>query len=117
MNTQQSDSSEARLCDLFPGIERLTLFVAFEEADSGSDPNYQQLIFTEDSIAAFQLDCSRQECRHGGFDYEPFIRRLVDSQEQQLRGEIACQGTLGSLNGSACCALKSDFRIIAQYQR
>ncbi len=103
-----------KLYDLYPDIERLTLFVAFEEAEAESEPNYQQIIFTENSTAAFRLECSREECVAGGFDYEPFITELIRSGAQQAHGKIACQGSLGSGEESLCCALESEYRIIIQ---
>lgn len=102
------------LCDLYPDIERLTLFVSFEEADAEAEPNYQQIIFTEDSAAAFRLECSREECVDGGFDYKPFIDELIRNGEQMGQGKIACQGSLGSGKEGLCCALQSEYRIIIQ---
>lgn len=72
-----------KLHDLYPDIERLMLFVAFEEADAEAEPNYQQIILTGNSAAAFRLDCSRAECVDGGFDYAPFIDALARSGEQR----------------------------------
>lgn len=108
------DTGYTKLSDLYPDIERLTLFVAFEEAEDGAEPNYQQIIFTGHSVADFRLDCSREECVDGGFDYEPFIDELVRSQEQRAQGKILCQGSLGRGEESSCCALKSEYRLIVQ---
>jgi len=107
-------SGHPKLSELYPDIERLTLFVAFEEADAEAEPNYQQIIFTGDSAAAFRLDCSREECVTGGFDYEPFIDELIRSGEQRAQGKISCQGSLGSGEAGLCCALQSEYRIIIQ---
>jgi len=109
-----SETGPLRLSDLYPDIERLTLFVAFEEADAEAEPNYQQIIFTGDSTAAFRLDCSRDDCVAGGFDYEPFIDELIRSGEQMAHGKIACQGSLGNGAESRCCALQSEYRIMIQ---
>jgi len=112
MNSIETD--HRKLSDLYPGIERLTLFVAFEEADAEAEPNYQQIIFTGDSTAAFRLECSRAECIDGGFDYGPFIAELVRSGEQRIHGKIACRGSLGGGEEGSRCALQSEYRIIAQ---
>jgi hypothetical protein len=109
-----SETGSLKLSDLYPDIERLTLFVAFEEAEAEAEPNYQQMIFTGDSAAAFRLDCSREECVAGGFDYEPFIAELIRSGEQLAHGKIACQGSLGSSEGRQRCALQSEYRIMIQ---
>ncbi len=109
-----NETVQMRLYDLYPDIERLMLFVAFEEADAEAEPNYQQIIFTENSAAAFRLECSREECVAGGFDYEPFIDELIRSSEQRAQGKIACQGSLGSGEEGLCCALQSEYRIIIQ---
>ncbi len=108
------ETGHTRLYDLYPDIERLTLFVAFEQADAEAEPNYQQIIFTESCAAAFRLECSRDECVDGGFDYEPFIDELIRSGEQQAQGKIACQGSLGGGEEGSCCALQSEYRIIIQ---
>jgi len=109
------DKKYSTLAELYPDLERLTLFVAFEEADAEAEPNYQQIIFTADSEAAFHLDCSREECVGGGFDYSPFIDELIRSGEQRAQGKIVCQGALGGDEESCSCALLSEYRIIAQW--
>lgn len=103
-----------RLTDLYPDIERLTLFVAFEEADADAEPNYQQIIFTEHSTAAFRLQCSRVECVAGGFDYAPVIDELIRSRDERAQGKLACQGRLRRAEGDQCCALQSEYRLIIQ---
>jgi len=108
------ETGHMRLCNLYPDIERLMLFVAFEEADKEAEPNYQQIIFTENSAAAFRLKCPRDECVDGGFDYEPYIDELIRSGEQMAHGKIACRGSLGSGEEGSCCALQSEYRIIIQ---
>lgn len=109
-----SETGPTRLSDLYPDIERLTLFVAFEEVDAEAEPNYQQIIFTGNSAPAFRLECLREECVDGGFDYEPFIDELIRSGEHLAHGKIACQGSLGSGSGGPCCALQSEYRILIQ---
>jgi|GEM_PF-615506 len=106
-----------RLHDLYPEIERLILFVAFEEADAEAEPNYQQIILTENSAAAFRLGCSRDECVDGGFDFEPFIAELIRSGEQRSQGRLSCQGSLGRGDKSLPCALQSEYRIIIERKR
>lgn len=108
------ETGPVRLGDLYPDLERLTLFVAFEKADAEADPNYQQIILTGDSAAAFRLDCSRAECIGGGFDYEPFITELIRSGEQRGQGKITCPGSLDQGADSSDCRLLSEFRIIIQ---
>ncbi len=108
------ETGPKKLFDLYPGIERLSLFVAFEEADAEAEPNYQQIIFTEDSVAAFRLECSRDDCVDGGFDYEPFIDELIRSGAQQAQGRIACPGSLGRQEDGSCCKLLSEYRIILE---
>lgn len=89
------------------------LFVAFEKAGAEVEPNYRQIIFTENCAATFRLHCSRDECVDGGFDYESFINELIRSGEQRIHGKIACQGSLGGVEGQYC-ALQSEYRIIIQ---
>jgi hypothetical protein len=104
-----------KLSELYPNVTRIMLFVAFEEADSEAEPNYQQIIFTQDSEAAFRLDCSRDECVDGGFDYAPFIDELIRSGEERAHDKIECEGWLGSGEGRQPCSLQSEYRIIVQY--
>lgn len=99
-----------KLSDLYPDVGRIMLFVAFQQAAAGADANYQQIIFTHDAEASFRLDCSRDECVDGGFDYAPFIDELIRSGESRSHGRIACGGRLGE--GQQCCSLSSEYRII-----
>ena len=100
----------ATVADLYPSVHRITLFVAFEEADSESEPNYQQIIFTPDSEAAFRLDCSREACVGGGFDFTPLIDSVIHTGEGMDHDRLACHGTLGV--GGEGCSLRAEFRII-----
>jgi hypothetical protein len=102
--------THATMSDLYPDVGRVILFVAFEEADSESEPNYQQIIFTPGTEAIFRLDCSRDECVGGGFDFAPIIDEMVKNKESRVHGELACAGTLGS--GEHRCSLKAEYRII-----
>ena len=98
------------IAELYPEIRRITLFIAFEEADAESEPNYQQIIFTADSEAAFRLDCSRDACVGGGFDLAPIVAEMVRNQEDRVHGRLACTGTLGA--GGDHCSLQAEYRII-----
>lgn len=104
------------LSELYPQVLRLILFVAFEEADDEAEPNYQQIIFGPDSEAAFRLDCAREDCVDGGFDYAPFIDKLIASGQERSHETIACAGRLGDGADSPPCSLQSEFRLIVQYQ-
>ncbi|HJV65490.1 MAG TPA: hypothetical protein VJ550_07155 [Geomonas sp.] len=98
------------LSELYPQVGRILLFVAFEEADSESEPNYQQIIFTPDAEAAFRLDCSRDECVHGGFDFAPIIQEMIKRDDARIHGKFECQGTLAPTNDR--CNLRAEYRII-----
>lgn len=106
-----ASSGDKLLSELFPNVSRLMLFVAFEEADAEAEPNYQQIIFTPDSAAEFFLDCSREDCVDGGFDYTPAIAELVRSEGERGYGTMLCTGQCAG----QCCALQSQYRIIVQY--
>lgn len=102
--------AHASLAELYPEVRRIVLFVAIEEADSESEPNYQQIIFTAGSEAAFRLDCSRDECTCGGFDFAPVIAEMMKNQESRVHGKLACAGTRD--DGSDHCLLQAEYRII-----
>jgi len=104
-----------KLSGFYPSVERLTPFVAFEDAALEADPNYQQIIFAPGSEAAFRLDCSREDCVAGGFDYAPFIDKLILSGEERAHDTIACEGWLDSDAERQRCSLQSEYRIIVQY--
>ncbi len=104
------NETHATIAALYPGIVRIILFVAFEEADAESEPNYQQIIFTPDSEAVFALDCSRDECVGGGFDFTPVVDGMVKSGESRVHDTLACEGALGA--GGERCRLKAEYRII-----
>lgn len=100
------------ISELYPELRRITLFVAFEEADSESEPNYQQIIFTAGNEAIFRLDCSRDDCVGGGFDFTSAVDDLVKQNESRVHGTLACKGTLGS--GGDRCSLMAEYRIIVE---
>lgn len=100
----------ATLGGLYPGMQRLILFVAFEEADAMTEPNYQQIIFTPDAVADFRLDCSRDACSGGGFDFTPIIDEMACNRESMAHGKLGCGGRLGA--GGGRCSLQAEFRII-----
>ncbi len=102
--------THATIAALYPDVTRVILFVAFEEADAESEPNYQQIIFTPDTEAVFRLDCSRDECVGGGFDFTPVIDGMVKNGESRVHDSLACAGTLGT--GSEQCGLKAEYRIV-----
>ena len=104
------DKAHASIAELYPDVGRIVLFVAFEEADSESEPNYQQIIFTADAEAIFKLDCSRDECVGGGFDFSPIVDEMMRNKESRVHGRLACKGTCGS--GGDPCSLKAEYRII-----
>ena len=104
------NQAHAKISELYPDLRRVTLFVAFEEADSASEPNYQQIIFTAEEEAIFRLDCSRDTCAEGGFDFAPVVDDMMKNQEPRVHGKLACAGTLGS--GGDRCSLQAEYRII-----
>ncbi len=104
------NQARATISELYPDVGRIMLFVAFEEADSESEPNYQQIIFTPGTEAAFRLDCSRDECVGGGFDFSAMIDEMLKNGELRVHGVLACKGTLAP-EGTPC-SLKAEYRII-----
>ncbi|HEY6871327.1 MAG TPA: hypothetical protein VI298_01240 [Geobacteraceae bacterium] len=110
-DSNDRNQPHATISDLYPDVGRIILFVAFEEADAESEPNYQQIIFTAETEAVFRLDCSRDACVGGGFDFAPAVAEMVSTKESRVQGTLACAGTLGA--GGHGCGLKAEYRIIA----
>jgi len=104
------NKAHASISELSPDGGRVVLFVAVEEADSESEPNYQQIIFTADAEAIFKLDCSRDECVGGGFDFAPIVAEMARNKESRVHGKLACAGTCGA--GEDHCLLKAEYRLI-----
>ncbi len=104
------NKAHATIAELYPDVGRILLFIAFEEADAESEPNYQQIIFTPETEAIFRLDCSREECSGGGFDLTPVVDAMVKNQESRVHGNLACEGTLGA--GGDRCGLRAEYRIV-----
>lgn len=104
------NKAHASISELYPDVGRIVLFVAFEEADSESEPNYQQIIFTADTEAVFKLDCSRDDCVGGGFDFAPIVDGMMRNKESRVHGKLACEGTPGSEGDH--CSLKAEYRLI-----
>ena len=110
INHNDKNQAHATISELYPDLRRITLFVAFEEADSESEPNYQQIIFTAETEVVFRLDCSRDACVGDGFDFTPIIDNMVKNQESMSHGRLECEGSLGS--GGDRCSLQAEYRII-----
>jgi hypothetical protein len=110
INHNDSNQAHATVSELYPELSRITLFVAFEEADAESEPNYQQIIFTTETEAIFRFDCSRDACVGGGFDLAPVVDDMVKNRESRVHGRLACEGTLGA--GGNRCSLQAEYRII-----
>ena len=98
------------IAELYPDVGRILLFVAFEEANAESEPSYQQIIFTADAEAAFRLDCSRDACAGGGFDFAPVIDTMMKNGESREQGTLACEGIVAT--DGYKCGLKAEYRII-----
>ncbi len=109
-NNIETSKTPSTIAALYPAVRRITLFVAFEEADAESEPNYQQIIFTADGAAAFRLDCSRDACTGGGFDFTPIVDSVIHTGEDMAHGRLACPGTLGA--GGDGCSLQAEYRVI-----
>ena len=110
INQNDKNQAQATIFELYPNLRRITLFVAFEEVDSESEPNYQQIIFTVETEAIFRLDCSRDSCVGGGFDFTRVVDDMVKNQASRVHGKLLCEGTPGS--GGDCCSLQAEYRII-----
>jgi len=104
------DRAHPTVSESFPDVRRITLFVAFEEADPESEPNLQQIIFTAQTEANFRIDCSRDECVGGGFDFKPMVAEMVMNKESRVHDDLACEGLLGA--GGHRCSLKAEYRLI-----
>ena len=100
------------IAELYPKVGRILLFVAFEQADAESEPSYQQIIFTADAEAIFRLDCSRDACAGGGFDFAPVIDTMMKNGESRVQGTLACTGIVAT--DGYTCGLKAEYRIIIE---
>ncbi len=110
IDEKRKNPAPTTISGLYPGVGRIILFAAFEQADPESEPNYQQIIFTAESEAIFRLGCSRDECAGGGFDLAPVVAEMVHGKESRVHGELACEGALSPTGDR--CALKAEYRII-----
>ncbi|HEY6837646.1 MAG TPA: hypothetical protein VI389_02770 [Geobacteraceae bacterium] len=104
--------AHATIGELYPDVRRLLLFIAFQEADAESEPNYQQIIFTPETEALFRFDCSRDQCMGGGFDLTPIVADLMKNKEVRVQGQLSCEGALGP--GGERCGLRAEYRIIVE---
>ena len=109
-SSNNGNRTHTSISELYPDLRRVTVYIAFEEANSESEPNYQQVIFTADNEAIFRFDCSRDACVGGGFDLTPVVDHMVNNQESRAHGKLACEGALGS--GEDRCSLQAEYRIM-----
>lgn len=102
--------------DKFPMLASLSIDMAFENPDWGSNPSPKQKDFGPEDKAFFEIQCPDGECIKGGFNLSDAVSKLVNGHLEEASGTIICQGWQDRERiGQHRCLLKMKYKITATY--
>ena len=116
--TQRRAYAEAlSLRERFRGLEQLTIDMTFEDLKLLGTYSPQMRSFGAAAKAFFAFGCPRTLCFQGGFDLDPIIQSLFDSDRAKSSGTLECRGWLQpSRSDNARCRLHLHYTLQLQYE-
>ena len=116
--TQRRAYAEARsVWERFPRLERLTIDMTFKDTKLLETYSSQMRSFGAAAKAFFVFACPRTLCLQGGFDLDPIIQSLFDSDRAKSSGILQCQGWLQpSRSDNARCRLELHYILHLAYE-
>jgi len=101
----------------FPRLERLTIDMAFRDVKLLKTYSPQMRSFGAAAKAFFAFGCPRTLCLQGGFDLDPIIQRLFESDRAKSSGTLQCQGWLhASRSDNTRCRLELNYAVQLAYE-
>jgi len=101
----------------FPKLERLTIEMMFRDVKLLGTYSPQMRRFGAAAKAFFAFGCPRTLCLHGGFDLDPIIQRLFESDRAKSSGTLQCQGWLHpSRTDNTRCRLELHYALQLAYE-
>lgn len=98
----------------FPEVAKIVFHMTYYEKASDSVLMVRTLNFIPTDYATFHMDCTREECKKGGFDLNPIVTSLVRSRKKTMKGKLFCHGKSEALRIGHSSI---DFKIDIQYNR
>jgi hypothetical protein len=89
--------ASGRVCERLPDVSSIVFRMTYYQRTAGSVLMTRTVNFVPTDYACFHMDCTREECRNGGFDLTPVVNSLVKSRKKSVKGNISCRGKSDSL--------------------
>src|SRR5262245_43819869 len=101
----------------FPKLERLTIDMTFKDMKLLGTYSPQMRSFGAAAKAFFAFGCPRTLCLQGGFDLDPIIQTLFESNRAKSSGIVQCQGWLhSSRSENTRCRLQLHYTLQLAYE-
>jgi len=101
----------------FPRLERLTIDMTFSDVRGLGTYSPQMRSFSASAKAFFAFGCPRTLCLQGGFDLDPIIQTLLESDRDNSNGTLECRGWLHpSHSANTRCLLQLHYALQLLYQ-
>ncbi len=89
--------ASGRVCERLPDVSSIVFRMTYYQRTAGPVLMTRTVNFVPTDYACFHMDCTREECRNGGFDLTPVVTSLVKSRKKSVKGSISCRGKSDSL--------------------
>ena len=89
--------ASGRVCERLPDVSSIVFRMTYYQRTAGPVLMTRTVNFVPTDYACFHMDCTREECRNGGFDLTPVVTSLVKSRKKSVKGNISCRGKSDSL--------------------
>ena len=102
----------------FPRLEQLTIDMTFRDVKLLGTYSPQMRSLSASAKAFFAFGCPRTLCLQGGFDLDPIIQSMFESDRGKSSGIVQCQGWLHPLRSdNARCRLELHYTLQLAYER
>lgn len=101
----------------FHTVERLAIDISFRDVKGLGIYSPQMRDLGASAKAFFAFGCPRTLCLQGGFDLDPIVQSLFESNQADSSGTLQCQGWLHpSHTDNARCRLELRYAIHLLYE-
>ena len=103
---QEAEDGAPRLAAAIPSLRTLRLALRFRRGETrADDSSHIKIVVVASAPALFFIPCSDKQCRDGGHDISNAIMAGLREGRTTIKGEDACDGTLGSAQSRCTCHL------------
>ncbi len=89
--------ASGRVCERLPDVSSIVFRMTYYQRTAGPVLMTRTVNFVPTDYACFHMDCTREECKNGGFDLTPVVTSLVKSRKKSVKGNISCRGKSDTL--------------------